>query len=372
MQKLQPLSLNMAKKQQIDPDFVNGFRQSLPYIHAHRGTVVVLSFSGEALTDNGFANLIHDIALLHGLGIKLVLVPGARPQIEERLNQRGAGMQVVNGLRVTDAAALDCVKEANGAVRVEIEALLSMGASSSLMAGACIRVASGNYVTAKPIGVIDGVDYNHTGEVRRVDGEAIQQQLDSGSIVLLPALGYSPTGEIFNLNAADVAGNVAATLSANKLIFLGEGSISDSRGRLITSMAPSDVDRMLARRKRLPEEQSRILHNAAAACRGGVRRAHILDRRINGILLAELFTRDGAGTLVTNQPYESIRTASIDDVVGIMELITPLEQAGVLVKRSRELLEQEIGRFSVIERDGTIIACAALYPFVPEKLGELA
>ena len=362
----------MGKQEDRNADFVGWFRQSSPYIHAHRGKVFVLSFGGEVLTEDGFANLIHDIALLNGLGIRLVLVPGARPQIEKQLAARGARLQLAGGLRVTDDDALACVKEANGAVRVEIEALLSMGLANSPMAGARIRVASGNFVTAKPLGVIDGVDYRHTGEVRRVDVDALCRLLDSGSIALVPALGYSPTGEVFNLSAADVAGAVATAVGADKLIFLTENRLADSRGRLISSMIPTEVDRYLARRKRIPEDLARVLHNTAAACRNGVNRVHILDRHRDGILLTELFTRDGAGTLVTAEPYEITRTASIDDVGGILELIGPLEDAGVLVKRSRERLEQEIQRFSVVERDGAVIACAALYPFPREHMGELA
>jgi amino-acid N-acetyltransferase len=362
----------VRRKKNTDPGFVDWFRRSSPYIHAHRGKVFVLSFGGEAVSDDGFANLIHDIALLNGLGIRLVLVAGARPQIEQRLSARGAAMQVVNGLRVTDDAALACVKEANGAVRVEIEALLSMGLANSPMAGLRIRVGSGNFVTARPLGVINGVDYRHTGEVRRVDAAALHELLDSGSIALLPALGYSPTGEVFNLSAADVAGAVAAALGADKLIFLTESKTADGRGRVISSMVPREVDALLARRQRIPEEQARVLHNAATACRAGVHRVHVLNRHQDGILLSELFTRDGAGTLVTAEPYELVREAGIDDVGGILELIEPMEASGVLVKRSRELLEQEINQFTVVERDGAVIACAALYPYPDDGLAELA
>lgn len=362
----------VSKKSKPKSVFVDWFRQSSPYIHAHRDKVFVLSFGGEAFTDNGLASLAHDIALLNGLGIRLVLVPGARPQIERQLADRGAAMQVVGGLRVTDDTALACVKEANGAVRVEIEALLSMGLANSPMAGVRIRVGSGNFVTAKPLGVIDGVDYQHTGEVRRVDAEGLQHLLDGGSIALIPALGYSPTGEVFNLSAADVAGAVAAALGADKLIFLTEDKATDGRRQVISSMVPREVDALLSRRKSLSEELSRVLHNAAAACRAGVNRAHILDRHDDGILITELFTRDGAGTLITAEPYEVTRIACIDDVGGILELIRPMESAGALVKRSRELLEQEIARFTVVERDGAVIACAALYPFPKEGLAEVA
>lgn len=352
--------------------FVDWFRQSSPYIHAHRGKVFVLSFGGELLNGPGFASLIHDITLLNGLGIKLVLVPGARPQIEQRLNERNADMRIANGLRVTDDLALTCVKDANGAVRVEIEALLSMGLANSPMANTRIRVASGNFVTAKPLGIIDGVDYQHTGEVRRIDTQAIAAQLANNAVTLLPALGYSPTGEVFNLSAADVAGAAAVALNADKLIFLSASKLTVGRNKVINNLVPSEVEKLLVRRKSLTEETSRVLRNAAEACLKGVPRVHILNQSDDGALLTELFTRDGAGTLISAEPYESTRAATIEDVGGILELIEPLEETGALVKRSRELLEQEIERFSVIERDGAIIACAALYPFPKEGLGELA
>ncbi len=360
-------------QQAKNADFVDWFRQSSPYIHAHRGRTFVLCFGGEAIAADAFPNLVHDIALLHGLGIRLILVHGARPQIEERLALRGAQMQLAeDGLRVTDDAALACVKDAAGAVRVELEALLSMGLANSPMAGARIRVASGNFVTARPLGVIDGVDYRHTGEVRRVDTTGLTQRLDAGAIALVPPLGYSPTGEVFNLAAADVATAVAEAIGADKLIFLSEHKVSGGRGKLPGSMIPSEVDRLLARRKSLPDELCRILRNAAAGCRAGIGRVHLVDRHTDGVLLGELFTRDGAGTLVTAEPYEHTRDAKIDDVGGILELIAPLEAAGVLVPRPREVLETEIDRFTVVERDGTVIGCAALYPFEKEATGELA
>jgi amino-acid N-acetyltransferase len=353
--------------------FVAWFRGSSPYIHAHRGRTFVICLGGEAVADPGFSHLIHDLALLHGLGIRLALVHGARPQIEERLNTRGVQMHYINGLRVTDDAALTCVKEAAGAVRVEIEALLSMGLANSPMAGLRIRAASGNYVTAKPIGVRDGVDYCHTGEVRRIDGEGIKQRLDSGAIIIIPPLGYSPTGEVFNLSAAEVAASVAIALNADKLIHLVEGEgLTDAHNRPITNLEPREVDSLLKQRKHLPEDLIQHLQAGISACRCGVKRVHLLKRQLDGVLLQELFTRDGVGTLITGEPYEETRTARIDDVGGLLELIQPLESKGILVRRSRELLETEIEHFTIMERDGLVVGCAALYPYRQERMAELA
>jgi amino-acid N-acetyltransferase len=353
--------------------FVAWFRDSSPYIHAHRGKTFVVSFGGEAVADNNFPNLIHDIALLHGLGIRLVLVHGARTQIEERLKTRGVEARFVNGIRVTDAPALMCVKEAAGSVRVEIEALLSMGLANSPMAGVRIRAASGNFVTAKPIGVHDGIDFCHTGVVRRVDATGLEQRLKAGAIAIVPSLGYSPTGEVFNLSAADVAASVATAINADKLICLVEAmGLVDENKQLITSTTPREVELLLSPENKIPQDLRRHLQAAISACHGGVKRSHIINRSLDGALLKELFTRDGVGTLISAEPFEETRKAQIDDVVGMLNLIAPLEQQGMLVRRSRERIETEIDHFTVMERDGMVIACAALYPYTEISMAELA
>lgn len=347
--------------------FVTCFRQAAPYINAHRGRTMVIAFGGEAVQDDDFATLIHDIALLHSLGLRVVLVHGARPQIDTRLQEAGIEPRYLDGLRITDEAALPRVKEAIGAVRIRIEALLSMGLANSPMHGARLRVVSGNAVLARPMGVRNGVDFAFTGEVRRIDKEAIVQGLDDGAIVLLSSLGYSPTGEVFNLAAEDVAVAAAAALNADKLLFLIEHETPlTHEGRPLRQLGLSEAQTLASGHGPHP------LPLAVQACRRGVRRAHIVDRRLEGGALLELFTRDGVGTMVTAERYDGLRQANIDDVGGILELIAPLEHDGTLVRRSRELLETEIGQFIVLERDGTIIGCAALYPFPDEGLGELA
>ncbi len=354
-----------------DP-FAHWFRQCTPYIHAHRERTFVIAFGGEALDAPTLPALIHDIALLHGLGIRLVLVHGARPQIERRLSELGSALRYVGGLRITDDTALRCVKEAAGSARVEIEALLSMGLANSPMAGVRIPVASGNFVTARPIGVLDGVDYQHTGRVRRVDRQALRSALDAGAVALMPPIGYSPTGEVFNLSAADVARAAAVALAADKLIYLLEGDIGNEQAPPASNLLAADVDALLDKDPRLPEELTQALRAAADACRSGIRRVHLIPRNRDGALLQELFTRDGAGTLISDRPFEELRPARIDDIPGIRELLSPMERAGVLVPRPREDLEQIIDRFWITERDGTVISCAALFCWPDARIGELA
>lgn len=352
-------------------DYVNWLRHATPYINAHRDCTFVVMLPGEGLEHANFGNIVHDLVLLHSLGVRLVLVHGSRPQIEARLQVRGLQPRYHRGLRVTDAATLEAVVDAVGGLRLMIEARLSMDIAASPMQGARLRVAGGNLVTARPIGVVEGVDYQHTGEVRRIDRQGIERLLDERRIVLLSSLGYSPTGEIFNLACEDVAMSAAIELQAEKLILFGaeQGILADDNSLIRELRSQQAAPHVL----RLGSDyQGELLDAAAQACRQGVRRSHIVSYAEDGALLNELFTRDGAGTLVTQEQLEQLREADINDVGGLLELIRPLEEKGILVRRSREVLEREIGQFTIVERDGLIVACAALYPVPDSDWGELA
>ena len=301
--------------------------------------------------------------LLHSFGIRLVLVPGIRPQIDALLAERGQAPAFAAGLRITDPAALEAAVMAAGLVGARVTAELSRGLSHLPGSRRRIRVSSGNHVVARPIGVRDGVDFQHTGEVRRIDVEAIRSALDEDRVVLLPPLGYSPTGEIFNLHAEELAREAAVALGADKLVFLVAGpGLRDGRRRRISRLSAAEVLALLSSRRKLDEGLVRHLRSALLAVRQGIERCHIIGMARDGALLTELFTREGAGTLVTAEPSETLRRATIEDVAGILDLIRPLEQAGILVKRSREKLETEIDRFHVIEHEGMVIGTAALYP----------
>ena len=365
---------DQAINQSSPHDFVQWFRSATPYIHAFGGRTFVIAFGGEIVDEKQFIALTHDLNLLASLEVRLVLVHGARPQIEQRLKRDKLAPAFHNGLRVTDDAAMEAVKEANGAVRVEIEALLSMGIANSPMAGADIRVASGNFVTAKPLGVRDGVDLQHTGEVRKIDAIGIQKRLDDSELVLLSPLGYSPTGEAFNLSLEDVAVSTAIALDADKLIFLMDSAgVQNLRGELLREMTAEKAKNLLkniehsAEENKSPinfsEDVTYYLPAAVRACEHGVARTHLISRHIDGAIIQELFTHSGIGTMVTELPLETMRQANIDDVGGILKLIEPLENEGILVRRGRERIEMEIAHFYVMEHDNRTIGCAALHPF---------
>ena len=189
--------------------FVPWFRAVAPHIHAYHGKTFVVAIAGELIAAGKLSSFAQDLAILHAMGIKLVLVHGFRPQVNEQLRSKGHEARYSHGLRITDAVALDSAQEAAGQLRFEIEAAFSQGLPNTPMANAIVRVVSGNFLTARPVGIVDGVDFIHSGVVRKVDAAAIRRAIDIGAMVLLSPFGFSPTGEAFNLTMEDVATSTA-------------------------------------------------------------------------------------------------------------------------------------------------------------------
>ena len=357
-------------------ELVEGFRHSVPYINTHRGKTFVIMLGGEAIEHENFSSIVNDIGLLHSLGIRLVVVYGARPQIDANLAAHHHEPLYHKNIRVTDAKTLELVKQAAGTLQLDITARLSMSLNNTPLQGAHINVVSGNFIIAQPLGVDDGVDYCHSGRIRRIDEDAIHRQLDSGAIVLLGPVAVSVTGESFNLTSEEIATQLAIKLKAEKMIgFCSSQGVTNDDGDIVSEPFPNEAQARVEAQEEKGDYNSgtvRFLRGAVKACRSGVRRCHLISYQEDGALLQELFSRDGIGTQIVMESAEQIRRATINDIGGILELIRPLEQQGILVRRSREQLEMEIDKFTIIQRDNTTIACAALYPFPEEKIGEMA
>ncbi len=366
----------MKHVREREPSLVHAFRQSTPYVNVHRGATFVLMMGGEAICHPNFANIVSDIALLQTLGIRLVLVFGSRPQNDEALARAGIEAQYHRRIRVTDDKSFAIIKQVCGGLQYDITAQLSMGLANTPMQGARISVVSGNFVTAQPLGVEDGIDYCHSGRVRRIDVEGITRQLDQHGLVLISPIGCSVTGESFNLSSEEVARRVAVDLKADKLIcFSSTQGVMNRQGEAISELFPEQAEELLVELEQAGEEMSgtaRYLRAAIASCRGGVPRSHLVSYQDDGAMLQELFSREGLGTQIVRESAERARAATIEDIGGILDLIRPLEEEGILVRRSREQLEMEIDKFTIIERDGLIIGCAALYCFMEEAMAEMA
>lgn len=359
--------------------FVPWFRSVAPHIHAYHGKTFVVGMAGELIATGKLNAFVQDLSLLHAMGIRLVLVHGFRPQVNEQLRAKGHASRFSQGKRITDPVALDCAQEAAGQLRFEIEAAFSQGLPNTPMANSTVRVVSGNFLTARPVGIVDGVDFMHSGLVRKVDATLIRRAIDIGALVLLSPFGFSPTGEAFNLTMEDVATATAVALQADKLLFMTE--ISGIHENIEDLESPIDTELSLAEARRLleklpaptqPSEPAFYLQHCVKACEGGVERSHILPFATDGALLMEIFTHDGVGTMVVDEKLESLREATSDDVGGILQLIEPFERDGTLVKRSRTEIERDIGAYTIIEHDGIIFGCAALYPYPEARTGEMA
>ena len=362
--------------------FVPWFRAVAPYIHMHRGATFVVGMTGEAVAAGKLAAIATDLALIQSMGVKVVLVYGFRPQLNDQLQLRQHEAQYAKGMRITDEVALDCAQEAAGQLRFEIEAAFSQGLPNTPMAGATVRVISGNFITAKPLGIIDGVDFKSTGVVRKVDVAGIRHTLEAGAMVLLSPFGFSPTGEAFNLSMEELATSVAIALQSDKLVFLTEHrGIATRPDEAISEDNPIDTEIPLAAARAMlqglppPEEgkdASFYLSHCVTACEHGVERSHILPFAVDGAVLLEIYMHDGIGTMVVDEKLESLREATADDVGGILQLIEPFERDGTLVQRSRPDIERDISAYSVLEHDGVIFACAAFYPYPEAGTGEMA
>jgi amino-acid N-acetyltransferase len=359
--------------------FVPWFRAVAPYIHAYRGQTFVVGLTGEAIAAGKLSTTVQDMALLHAMGIHIVLVHGFRPQVSEQLRSKGYPERFVDGQRITDEHALDAAQEAAGQLRFEIEAAFSQGLPNTPMANATLRVVSGNFLTARPVGIVGGVDFQLSGLVRKVDAPAIRRAMESGAVVLLSPFGFSPTGEAFNLTMEEVATATAAALGADKLLFLTEvpgirEQPEDPQSPIDTELALADAKVLLERcpTPQAPSDLGFYLRHCVKACEAGVERTHILPFSVDGALLMEVYTHDGIGTMVVDEKLESLREATSDDVASLVQLIEPFERDGTLVRRERSEIERDIGNYTVIEHDGVIFGCAALYPYAEAGTAEMA
>jgi amino-acid N-acetyltransferase len=362
--------------------FVPWFRSVAPYIHKFRHQTFVVGIAGEAIAAGKLPSLAQDLAMIQSMGVKIVLVHGFRPQVAEQLKAKGHAPKYSHGMRITDEVALDCAQEAAGQLRYEIEAAFSQGLPNTPMADSTVRVISGNFLTARPVGIVDGVDFQHSGVVRKVDTAGIIKTLDMGAMVLLSPFGFSPTGDAFNLAMEEVATSVATALQADKLVFLTEvPGIRMNPLEPVGEDNPIDTELPLAAAEALlkelptanqPSDVAFYLQHCVKACKSGVERSHIIPYAVDGAILLEVYVHDGIGTMVVDEKLESLREAGVDDVGGILQLIEPFEKDGTLVKRSRTEIERDIGNYTIIEHDGVIFACAALYPYPESRTAEMA
>ncbi|TMW57442.1 hypothetical protein Poli38472_003367 [Pythium oligandrum] len=356
--------------------FTEMFRMMSPYINFHRGTTMVIHIPGQLIDSTVFSTVMQDIALLNTFGVKLVLVAGSRPQLNQQLEMRQLSQRFDCGMRITGPEELKCAMDAAGSVRFQIESCLGRGIANTPGRSHAINVASGNYISAQPVGVRGGVDFKNTGEMRRLNAPKVREALDNGDIVLITSIASSASGEVFNCMSEQVASKCAVQLGSDKLIFLHEGEeMVDLRtNQTVQALVIEQAQQYVELARNDPDVSENFLYylkQSIYACINGVKRSHMVSRHVDGGLLQELFTRDGEGLMISKHMYEGVRMAKTSDIVGIMRLIQPLLDDDILVSRNQEQIESNVNTFSVVERDGAIIACAALQPY-EDNFAEIA
>lgn len=354
--------------------FVRDFREAAPYIDYLRGKTLVIAISDGLLSPDKFHPIAADINLLAGLGAKPVLVYGCGRQAEALARQAGVKMPVRQGCRVIGAALLNCAKQADGILRSSIEAALSSASAHPLQRGRRrLRVVSGNFLSARPVGIIGGTDTCAAGRVRKADTEAVRAALNTGAAVLVGPLAASLSGKSFWLETEEAAQALATSLAAEKLIFLTEqDGVADNNGNLLSNLSAAQAEALLEGGLIPPQLQAAV-RAAVNAVGRNVPRCQIVSGLADGGLLGELFTRNGSGTCIAQNPFTHIRAADSNDIAEIAGLIRPLEENGILLRRSRSYLETHIGDFFVLEHDRRICGCIALKTFADQpESGELA
>ncbi|HHT00488.1 MAG TPA: amino-acid N-acetyltransferase [Thiomicrospira sp.] len=349
--------------QQSELDFINTLRQSSRYIEQHRGKTCVIYLPGRfLLSRDSVTQFSQDVGLLYNLGLKIVLVMGASPQLDHAFSEAKIDWRLHHQFRITPTELIPLFQQTIGLLRSQLEATFSQ---ANCQQPNPPTLVSGNWVIAQPKGVIEGIDFQHTGKLRKIRHQSISDCLDSGQVALLTPIAYSLTGEVFNLNTLEQACEIASAIEADKLMIYGSPQqLKD----LPKQLSIPQLNRIMSRPAN--NEQARLLTQVSHT-NNKVKRVHLMDQDNPSALLLELFSRDGSGTLIFSDRYHQLRDASIEDVGGILGLIEPLEQDGILVKRSRERMELEIDNFIVIERDQLIIGCAALY-LNDDNMAELA
>lgn len=341
---------------------VDLIREVFAYTERFRGSTFVIKIANEIIDHPDFPQHAGDLALLHKAGIQMVIVPGARNRIDEVLDRYNVEKRFESGMRISTPSSIDLIKMAAFDVAHRVMTALS---------GHRITAVIGNWVRARTRGVVDGVDFLRTGTIDQIRIEAVAQTLEQGTAAILPCVGHNEVGNPFNLSSDELAASAAVALNAKKLFHLGSEPVMKTPpwkvqadlkvlddGRIFR-MTPAAVRKLLALNPGNPGQD--VLESAAAVCEAGIDRAHILDGRQPGVLLKEIFSNLGVGTMIFADNYERIRQMEAADVPGVLDIMGPLVAEGILIERTREDLEKHRSDYWVYAMDGVVHGCAALH-----------
>ena len=353
---------------------VDLIREVFYYQNRFDGKTIVLKIDYPILNAPHFPQLLKDLAMLRATGIEIILVPGAREWIDAVLKEYDIESEYVDGVRIATQDSIPFIRMAAFDVANRLMTLLT-----AFQANAVI----GNFIRARGIGVVDGVDFQNSGRVEKILKEPLQQILDQGMIPIFPCIGWNAAGKPYNLSSDEIALAVAEALQAEKLFFVTDsdgfmetrfklppGLVKNSDGR-VARLSLEEAEEVLNLNAGNPDPDLKYLALALTACRKGTERAHVVDGRMEGAILREIFSNLGIGTMVYGNDYESIRPMKADDIGDVLRLMQPLMQEGILIKRTEDDLMARQGDFVVYSIDDVVHACGALHDY-GEGQGEIA
>jgi len=334
---------------------VSTIRQTFGYMQKYKNSVFVIKTDGRLICDPLFPLLIRDVALLHDLGIKIVLVPGTRTRINGILNSFGIATEEYKGIRISTEEAIPFIKMATFDVANQVMTMLAENNTNAVI---------GNWVRARGIGVIDGVDFQSSGFVDKIDVESIRNVLDNNMIPIFPNIGWSLSGKPYNISSHELALKISVAMQAEKMFFITDFGGISINGSLISQLTTKEAKQLLAKTPANENDENlELLNLSYEAVKSGVKRVHIVGGHCDGTLLKEIFCNIGQGTMIYSNEFDSIRKLTYSDIPEILRITRPLVEKGILIERTSKDIEDLIGEFYGYEVDGILHAVAALHVY---------
>jgi amino-acid N-acetyltransferase len=345
---------------------IQAIREVFGYLRRYHNHVFVIKIEDALMGLPLFSLLVRDIVLLHQTGIRIVLVPGAKTSIDTMLERYKVKSRTVGGVRLTTAEAMPLVKLGASNISNALLSLLSENEAHGVV---------GNWVRARAMGVLKGVDYQRTGRVEKINDDLMRGMMDDGLIPIVSNIGWNSVGQDYNLNSSELAVAVAQALRATKLFFVGvqagipvvkESPFAESgeiRSGYFSNLDRREGESLLKDYpKSLPPAAQELLALALRALEGGVERVHVVSGARDGILLQEVFSSAGQGTMFYLDGYDHIHPAQAGDVPEILRIMQPYVDAGVLIQRSPADIARDLEHYTVYKIDDVLHGCGALKP----------
>ena len=330
---------------------VDLIREVFLYTRRFKEQTFVFQIENSIIESDNFHGLIKDLAMLKESGINIIIIPGAHNHIDRILKQYNVETKSIDGVRISTTETIPFIKMAAFDVANSIMTSLSRSKISAVI---------GNWVHARGKGVINGVDYQETGVVDKIFKDPLLKVINDGLVPIFPCIGWNSQGKPYNISSRDLASSISITLGCSKLFFIGDHEKLGNVNQMSIGQA-----------KEYKGYGENLVKLGVNVCENGVTRVHIINGRVEGIILKEIFSNTGEGTMIHANAYEQIRPMERDDIPDVLKIMKPYIEEGILINRNHEQMKENYKDFVVYEIDNRIHACGALH-LKDDGIGEIA